>query len=108
VARPLGISFDIRLKLIKSAHFGITGRTLLQASVTERQSHSRLLLGDCVPEYRAFPVKNFHIAGPAHIIECDTDQEAIEWAKQFAVGHGIELWDGGRLVSDLKSTNPGK
>ena len=59
--------------------------------------------GDRVPEFRAFPVKNFHIAGPAHIIECDTDQEAIEWAKQFVDGHDIKLWDGARLVIDLKA-----
>lgn len=58
-----------------------------------------------MPEYRAFPIKNFHIAGPSHIIECATDEEAIEWAKQFVDGHDIELWDGSRLVVDLKSTD---
>ena len=56
-------------------------------------------------EYRAFPVKNFHIAGPAHTKQCDTDQEAIEWAKQLVDGLDMELWDGPRLVIDLKSTD---
>jgi hypothetical protein len=61
----------------------------------------------CMPEYRAFPIKNFHVAGPAHIIECETDQEAIAKVKQFVDGHDIEIWDAGRLVATLTSKDIG-
>jgi hypothetical protein len=54
-----------------------------------------------MPEYRAFPLKNLHIAGPAHIIECATDQEAIVAAKQLMNGLDMEIWDAGRLVATL-------
>ena len=54
-------------------------------------------------EYRAFPVKNLRLMGPSHIIECDTDQDAIERATQFVDGHDIELWNGSRLVAHFKA-----
>ena len=41
--------------------------------------------------------------GLTHVIECDTDQEAIERAEQFVDGHDIELWDGSRLVAHIKA-----
>ena len=36
-----------------------------------------------MPEYRVFTMNGNRIAGPADIIECETDQEAIEKARQM-------------------------
>ena len=36
---------------------------------------------------------------------CQTDADAVVWAKQLVDGHDIELWSGGRFV---KRVNAGK
>jgi hypothetical protein len=40
--------------------------------------------------------------GPAAIINCGVDQQAIEKAKQMANGHDIEVWQGVRRVIEIK------
>jgi hypothetical protein len=44
-----------------------------------------------------------HIRRPPKIVECNSDQEAIEQAKQQLDGHDIEVWDGARPVTRLQS-----
>ena len=57
-----------------------------------------------MPEYRAYRIKNNHVAGVPDLITCDSDGEAIRQAKKLADGHDIELWDGPRFVIGIKST----
>lgn len=36
---------------------------------------------------------------------CDTDEHAIEWAKQLMEGGPVELWSGARMVKRLSPTD---
>jgi hypothetical protein len=56
-----------------------------------------------MPDYRAYKIKNDHVAGVPTIITCDSDEQAIEAAKVLADGHDIELWDGPRFVIGIKA-----
>ena len=53
-------------------------------------------------DYRAY------IMGPdGHIenrveLQCDDDDEAVRFAKQFVDGHDVELWQCDRMVAHLK------
>ncbi len=40
-----------------------------------------------------------HISRPPIVLECDTDQEAVEKARQYIDGRDIELWSAGRMVT---------
>jgi hypothetical protein len=52
-----------------------------------------------MPAYRVYLVgKDGHISGPAHIIECADDQEAIGQAVHYTNGKCAELWNGARLI----------
>jgi len=53
-----------------------------------------------MPEYRVFTMSGHRIAGPADIIECETDQEAIEKARQMIDKNG-EVWLGARCVTRI-------
>jgi hypothetical protein len=55
-----------------------------------------------VPEYQIFHLTLGHIRGPAEIINCDIDQQAIEKAKQMVNGHDVEVWQGARRVIEIK------
>jgi hypothetical protein len=44
------------------------------------------------------------ITRPAAFLEADTDEAAIEQAKQLLDGHDLELWQGKRLVVRLPHT----
>ena len=58
-------------------------------------------------QYRIFTVgQDGHIKGPAEIVECADDQEAIEEAAQLANGLDLEIWDRGRLVTRLSGGLP--
>ncbi len=35
------------------------------------------------------------------VFRCDTDEHAIEWAKQLTDGRPVELWSGARVVKRL-------
>lgn len=37
---------------------------------------------------------------------CDDDPGAIEWARQFADGHAVELWSGERFIARLEKREP--
>ena len=52
--------------------------------------------------YRAFLVgKDGHIAQPPKIISADTDERAMEIAKQYVDGCDVELWDNDRKIALL-------
>jgi hypothetical protein len=50
--------------------------------------------------YRVYFVSDDgHISAPAHVIECEDDQEAIGKATQLTDGKPVELWQGARLIA---------
>ena len=58
-----------------------------------------------MPEfYRIYTLTEHNkIAGPSQDVICQNDQEAIQQAKQWLDGHDLEVWQGPRLVTRLKS-----
>lgn len=53
-------------------------------------------------DYRIFPTNETGgVIGPAEIVSCATDQEAIERARAAVESHGIEIWDGARRVASI-------
>jgi translation initiation factor IF-1 len=57
-------------------------------------------------EYRIYTLNdNNRIAGPAEVIACDDDMEAIARAKRLLDGHDVEIWRGDRVVIRLKPTD---
>jgi hypothetical protein len=40
-----------------------------------------------------------------HSVLCETDQEAVNKAKLYVDGHGVELWEGTRQVALLTRSN---
>ena len=59
-----------------------------------------------MPEYRAYRIKDEHVAGVPDIVVADNDQEAIDEAKRLTNGHDIELWNGARFVIGIRSKDP--
>jgi hypothetical protein len=37
----------------------------------------------------------------AHVIEAETDDDAVDQAQAVVDGHDVEVWDGSRLVARL-------
>jgi hypothetical protein len=62
-----------------------------------------------MPDYRAYRVgKDGRILGVPDVISCNDDGEAIEQAQSLIGSDDIELWEGARLVSRIKSTGSGE
>lgn len=56
-------------------------------------------------DYRLYKLdKDGHVQGPPVIVSCDDDEKAVAQAKQYVDGVAIEVWDGGRRVAFLPST----
>jgi hypothetical protein len=55
-----------------------------------------------MPDYRMYTLKDGKIAGPPQIATCDSDQQAIDQAKQLLNGHDIEVWELARVVIRLQ------
>jgi hypothetical protein len=54
-------------------------------------------------EYRLYQVDKFgHVTGPPDCFSCESDDAAIERAKQSVDGHDLELWQLDRLVIQLE------
>jgi hypothetical protein len=54
-------------------------------------------------EYRAYVIgSDGHFISGNEFVAAD-DEAASGWARQFANGHNIELWSGGRFVARLKA-----
>jgi hypothetical protein len=55
-----------------------------------------------MPGYRLYTIKpDGHIAGPPATIDCEDDQAALKYAKQFLNGQPIEIWKLDRRVACL-------
>jgi hypothetical protein len=54
-----------------------------------------------MPEYRIYTLTESNRI--AVNVFCDDDQDAIQEAKQWLDGHDLEVWQGARLVTRLKS-----
>jgi hypothetical protein len=55
-------------------------------------------------EYRLYPVASTgHVVGPAHIITCENDQEALQTAQSLVNGRDLEVWEGARTVGKIPS-----
>jgi hypothetical protein len=66
---------------------------------------NRCLRGPGMATYRAYLVDNEgHFKGVQVLEECSTDQEAIEVARQYVDGCGVEVWNLDRLVVALPAS----
>jgi hypothetical protein len=52
-------------------------------------------------EYRAYIVGHDGHVVSSQSFTCDTDADAIVWAKQLVDRHDVELWSGKRFVRRL-------
>jgi hypothetical protein len=59
-------------------------------------------MGSIMTEYLVYPIDSARYAGPAQIIACETDDEAIEQAKTLLEGDDLEVWDEGRSVAAIQ------
>jgi len=55
------------------------------------------------PAYRAFCVDASGRIYRSHVLDCETDEQAIAEARRFVDGHGVQLWDGSRKIADFPS-----
>ena len=39
-----------------------------------------------------------HYSGPARVIECTDDEQAVRKAKPFVAGSDVEVWEGIRFI----------
>jgi hypothetical protein len=76
-----------------------------QASVTESgRAPACTVEKRALADYRIYRLdKNGRIESAGEVIDCDTDQHAIEKAKQMVDGHDIEVWQRARRVIELKN-----
>jgi len=53
-----------------------------------------------MPHYRIYRRgPDGHLAGPPQLIELDDDAAAVKHSREQARGHGMEVWEGKRLVA---------
>ncbi|MEH2553617.1 hypothetical protein V1286_001146 [Bradyrhizobium algeriense] len=63
---------------------------------------AEVMKGAPMHAYRAYLIGwNGHIVHRVDI-ECDDDEAAKERAKLLVDGHDVELWDGGRKITEFK------
>ena len=53
------------------------------------------------PAYRAFRVDASGRIYRSHVLDCETDEQAIAAAREFVDAHGVQLWDGSRKLMDF-------
>ena len=54
--------------------------------------------------YRAYLVDQAgHFHGVRVLEDCETDDQAVEMAKQYVDGCNIQLWDRGRLIAKIST-----
>jgi hypothetical protein len=64
----------------------------------------QLECGGVMYEYRLYRVDSLgHVAGTPECFSCESDEAAIERARQAVDGHDMELWQLDRLVIRLES-----
>jgi hypothetical protein len=55
-----------------------------------------------VAHYRLYGVSpEGNILGPANVVECDEDHEAIAQGQRLVNGAAVEIWEGARFVTRL-------
>src|SRR3954452_19794437 len=73
----------------------------------DRRAGSVLLQGGMI-EYRAYSLgEDDHFISHRAFV-CQTDVDAIVWAKQLQDGHPIELWSGERFVIRIETPEQGR
>lgn len=59
-----------------------------------------------MPHYRVYALTDEDkIAGPSQELTCDDDHEAVRQATRWLNGHDLEVWQGKRVVTRLKSVD---
>jgi hypothetical protein len=59
---------------------------------------------DVMPDYRIYEInKRGRIVGPAQLITCENDEEALHAAEPLVNGYDVELWQADRIVSRILS-----
>ena len=57
-----------------------------------------------MPTYRLYLVdQENHITRTPKVLASDSDEDAVERAKQIGDGHDVEVWQGTRLITIIKS-----
>ena len=57
--------------------------------------------------YRVYYLdRGAHITRHPEVIECESDQQAIERARELFDGQDLEIWDGARLVENISHVKP--
>jgi hypothetical protein len=54
-----------------------------------------------MPDYRVYAVDDGRILGPADIITCDNDEQAIDKARKLKRRSAVEVWQANRLVAKI-------
>jgi hypothetical protein len=58
-----------------------------------------------MPYYRVYTLTDDgHILGPPHVFDCPNDEDATQKAVQLINGRDVELWEGARFVTRIRST----
>jgi hypothetical protein len=61
-----------------------------------------------MPDYRIYEIdKSGHVLGPPRHITCDDDEDAVRKARPLMDGYDIEVWQGARVVAQIRSTEGG-
>ncbi len=58
------------------------------------------------PAYRAFLVDVSERIFFAHALNTQTDEEAVQVARQYVGDHRVQVWDGNRKIADLPRELP--
>jgi hypothetical protein len=59
-----------------------------------------------MPEYRFYTLKSGNqMVAPPDVIDCASDQDAIDEAKKFLDGFDVEIWQGARIVTRLRPSD---
>jgi hypothetical protein len=58
-----------------------------------------------MPDYRAYNMDGEGHFTSFRAYSADSDEDAIEWAKQMMEGRAIEIWSGTRLVKTVPILN---
>jgi hypothetical protein len=53
------------------------------------------------PTYRAFLVNAAGRIYFAHVLDCETDEQAIAAAQKYVDGTGVQLWDRSRKIAEF-------
>jgi hypothetical protein len=56
-------------------------------------------------DYRIYRLQHGHIIGPSKFVTCDTEEEAVEMARQLVDRCDIELWQEARCICGFSHGN---